>query len=322
MKRFGEISLAAAALALLVFLPTGSGAQEYPVKPIAMYCPYVAGATTDLTTRALASGAEKLLGVPVMVENKPGGNATVCASLLATKKPDGYTISVLPTGMITQMPFVYKVSYQPFNAFTQLMQYSRYIGGLCVLSDSPIKTIDEFIAYAKSHPGLSYGSSGMYSQQSLAVELFAQCKGLKVKHIPYKGGAEAITAFLGKHTDFTAGAGSHIPYVRQGTFRMLMVYNATKRDPNFPDIPILSELGCEDYPADGLMVAGPKGLPEPIRKKLSATFKQVADSSEFQKLLVQINLPYDYKSGEELDKEAPDKYEWFKAFYKKIGLIK
>jgi len=302
--------------------PPPAMGQDYPSKPITLYCAYVAGATTDLTTRALAAGAEKLLGVPIMVENKPGGNATVCASLLATKKPDGYTLAVIPTGMITQMPFVYKVSYSPFNSFTPIMKYSRYIGGLCVLSESPLKNINEFMAYAKSRPGLTYGSPGMYSQQHLAVDLFSQCKGLNLKHVPYKGGSEAITAFLGKHTDFIAGSGSHIPYVKQGAFRMLLVYNATQRDPSYPDIPILSEMGCEDYPADGLMVSGPKGLPDPIRKKLHEVFKQVAEGPEFQKLLVQINLPYDYKDGVEIDKESPAQYEWFKAFYKKIGLIK
>ncbi len=309
-------------LVLLISFPSPSSGQVYPNKPITLYCAYVAGATTDLTTRGLAAGAEKLLGVPIMVENKPGGNSTVCASLLASKRPDGYTLAVVPTGVIAQLPQLYKLSYSPFNAFTPILQYSRYIGGLCVLTESPIKNIDEFMAYAKSHPGLTYGSPGMYSQQHLAVDLFSQCKGLNLKHVPYKGGSEAITAFLGKHTDFIAGSGSHIPYVRQGAFRLLMVYNATKRDPSFPDIPILKELGCEDYPADGLMVAGPKGLPEPMVKKLKTVFKKVAESEEFQKLLVQINLPYDYKDGIDIDKEAPAQFEWFKAFYKKIGLIK
>jgi len=309
-------------LVYLISSPLSTWAQEYPNKAITLYCSYVAGATTDITARALAAGAEKLLGVPVMVENKPGGNSTVCASLLAAKKPDGYTLAVMASGVIDQMPLVYKVSYDPFNSFTPILQYSRWIGGVCVPSESPIKTIDEFITYAKSRPGLTYGSPGMYSQQHLAVHMFGECKGLQIKHIPYKGGAEAITAFLGKHTDFIAGSGSHIPYVKQGAFRLLLVYNATKRDPSYPDIPTLSELGCEDYPADGIMVAAPKGLPDPIRKKLHEVFKKVADSPEFQKVLVQINMPYDYKPGTELDKEARGKNEWFKAFYKKIGLLK
>jgi tripartite-type tricarboxylate transporter receptor subunit TctC len=320
LARFTAIGLILAVT--LISFPLSAWAQDYPNKPITLYCSYVAGATTDITARALAAGAEKLLGVPVMVENKPGGNSTVCASLLATKKPDGYTLAVMASGVVDQMPLVYKVSYDPFDSFTPLIQYSRWIGGVCVLSESPIKTIEEFIKYSKAHPGMTYGSPGMYSQQHLAVHLLGECKGLPIKHIPYKGGSEAITAFLGKHTDFIAGSGSHIPYVRQGAFRLLLVYNATKRDPNYPDIPILSELGCEDYPADGIMAAGPKGLPQPIVKKLKETFKKVADSPEFQKMLVQINMPYDYKDGTELEKEARVKHEWFKAFYKKIGVIK
>jgi tripartite-type tricarboxylate transporter receptor subunit TctC len=309
-------------LVCLISLSSPAIAQDYPTKPITLYCSYVAGATTDITARALATGVEKLLGVPVMVENKPGGNSTVCASLLAAKKPDGYTLAVMASGVIDQMPLLYKIPYDPFNSFTPILQYSRWIGGLCVLSESPIKTIQEFIDYSKAHPGMTYGSPGMYSQQHLAVHMFGECKGLQIKHVPYKGGAEAITAFLGKHTDFIAGSGSHIPYVRQGAFRLLMVYNATKRDPNFPDLPILSEMGCEDYPADGIMVAAPKGLPDPIRKKLHEVFKKFADGPEFQKVLEQINMPYDYQDGMQMEKEARVKYEWYKAFYKKMGLLK
>ncbi len=318
-------SMFIAVAAILVFsgsLLAMAWGQDYPTKPITLYCSYVAGATTDITARALASGAEKLLGVPVMVENKPGGNSTVCAALLAAKKPDGYTLAAMSAGVITNMPLLYKIPYDPFNSFTEILQYSCWIGGICVLSESPIKTIQQFIEYSKAHPGMTYGSPGMYSQQHLAVHMFGECKGLPIKHIPYKGGAEAITAFLGKHTDFIAGSGSHIPYVRQGVFRLLTVYNATKRDPNFPDVPMQSELGCEDYPADGIMVAAPKNLPNPIRKKLHDVFKKVADGPEFQKVLVQVNMPYDYKDGREMEKEAKVKYEWYKAFYKKMGLLK
>jgi len=323
MKTFGVMFFAGGlTLAYLFSFPLSTWAQDYPTRPVTLYCSYVAGATTDITARALASRAEKLLGVPVMVENKPGGNSTVCAALLAAKKPDGYTLAAMANGVVDQMPLLYKIPYDPFNSFTQIMQYSRWIGGVCVLSESPIKTIQEFITYAKAHPGMTYGSPGMYSQQHLAVHMFGECKGLQIKHVPYKGGAEAITAFLGKHTDFIAGSGSHIPYVKQGAFRMLVIYNATKRDPNFPAIPILSEIGCEDYPADGIMVAAPKGLPDPIRKKLHDVFKKVADAPEFQKVLEQVNMPYDYKDGVELEKEARVKYEWFKAFYKKMGLLK
>jgi tripartite-type tricarboxylate transporter receptor subunit TctC len=203
-----------------------------------------------------------------------------------------------------------------------IMQYSRYIGALCVLSDSPIKTVDQFVAYAKAHPGLSYGSSGMYTQQQLATELFAQCKGLTFKHVPFKGGAPANTALLGKHTDFVAGAGQHIQYVKQGKFRMLVLYNTDKRDPNYPDIPTLKELGCKDAPALGYILVGPKGLPADVYGKLSETFKKVSESPAFQKVLTNLNLPYDYKGREEMEKEMPVQSEFYETFLKKMGAVK
>jgi tripartite-type tricarboxylate transporter receptor subunit TctC len=305
--------------ALFLMPPIPALAEDYPTKPITVYCGYAAGATTDLTARGLAAGLEKLLGVAVVVENKAGGGATVAAGLVASKKPDGYTLGVVSTGVITVRPHIFKVSYDPFKDLTLIAQYSRYIGGLCVLSESPLKTIDDFIAYAKSHPGLSYGSSGAYTQQHMAVELFSQCKGLHLKHVPYKGGAPANTALLGKHTDFVAGSGQHMQYVRQGVFRMLMVYNTDKRDPDYPNIPALKELGCPDAPALGYIVVAPKGLPEPIRQKLMTAVKKVTDGEEFQKLLKHLDLPYDFKDGKSLAKDVVDEDRWYKEFLPKMG---
>jgi len=309
-------------LTLLLSSPHPAMGQGYPDKPITIYCGFQAGATTDLTARALASGAEKLLKVPVVVENKPGGGATVAPALLAGKKPDGYTLSVIPSGALVVRPHLLKLAYNPLKDFTYLVQYSRYIGGLCVHVDSPLKTIDKFVSCAKKHPGLSYGSSGTYSQQQLAVELLAKCKGLTFKHVPTKGGAEFNTLLLGKQTDFVAGSGSHIPFVKQGVFRMLLVYNTDVRDASYPDIPTLKELGCPDVPAGYYMVIGPRGMPGTISNKLIDTFRKVTESPDFQKMLANNNLPYDFKEQAQLEKEMPVHYEWFKNYFKETGAIK
>ncbi len=311
-------------ISLLSFflLPSPGLTQDFPTKPITVYCGYAAGASTDVTARALASEAEKILGVPVVVESKPGGGATVAAGLVASKKPDGYTLAVISTGALTVRPHLLKVSYDPLKDFTLITQYTLYIGGLCVLSESPIKTIDEFIAYAKTHPGLSYGSPGMYTQQHLATEIFRECKGLTFKHVPTKGGAEANTALLGKHTDFVAGAGQHISFLKQGNFRMLVLYNTDKRDPNFPNVPTLKEIGCNDAPALGYIVVGPKGMPPAVTKKLEDTFKKVTDSPAFQKVLTNFDLPYSYKGAAELEASILPEYEFFKTFLQKIGAKK
>lgn len=307
---------------LAASLPEPASGQAYPDKPITVYCSYAAGATTDLTTRALAEGVEKILGVPVVVENKTGGTSTVCAGLVASRKPDGYTLGVISTGALTLMPHMVKLSYNPLKDFTPIMQYSRFLGGLTVLSESPIKTVDDFIAHARANPGLSYGSPGMYSQQHLAVELFGQCKGLKLKHVPFKGGAESNTALLGKHLDFVAGSGQHVRFVKQGVFRVLMIYNSNKRDPNFPQIPTQTEIGCPDYAANAMMLAGPKGMPDAMVKKLEDAFRKVSESPSFHKLLDQFDLPYDYRGRTELEKEIPLQYDAAKDLLTKMGFRK
>jgi len=156
----------------------------------------------------------------------------------------------------------------------------------------------------------------------LATELFRECRGLTFKHVPTKGGAEANTALLGKHTDFVAGAGQHIAYLKQGLFRMLVVYNTDQRDPHFPNVPTLKEIGCPDAPALGYIVVGPKGIPEAISSKLGETFKKVVEGAAFQKVLANFDLPYDYKDRAQMEKEVPAEYEWFKTFLKKMGVKK
>ena len=321
IRKNSRLCLIACLALVFLFSAALASGQTYPDKPITIYCAYAAD-TTDLTTRSLAEGVEKVFGVPVVVENKPGGGSTVCAGLLATKKPDGYTLGVISTGALRLLPHLMKISYDPLKDFTLIMQYSRFLGGLCVLSESPIKTVDDFIAYAKAHPNLSYGSPGMYSQQNLAVELFAQCKGLTFKHVPYKSGAETSTALLGKHIDFAAGSGTHLRYVKQGVFRELLTYNSNQRSHYNPKLPTLEEIGCQDFPANAMILVGPKGLPEPIAKKLGETFKKVSESAAFQSKLTSLDLPYDYKGQAQLEREIPELYAAGKVLLTKMGAKK
>ncbi len=324
MKPFKCVKLMSAALGLqlAMFASAPAVADTYPDKPITLYIGYAAGATTDLTARAMAQGAEKLLGVAVVPENKAGGGATVAAGLLASKKPDGYTLAVVSTGVLSVRPQLLNLSYDPLRDFTVLMQYSHYVGSLVVRSDAPWKNIDEFIAYAKKNPGMAYASTGTHTQQQIAIEVLRQCKGLEFKHVPTKGGTESNTALLGGHVQFATGAGAHLPLVQQGAFRQLAIFHLDKRDPLFPDVPTLKEIGCPDNPALGYVILGPAGMPAAVTKKLQEVFKQVAQSAEFQQLLQKFNLPYDYKDQAQLAKDVPAEAEWYKNFFQKLGIKK
>lgn len=307
--------------ALAIFLPPAYG-QDYPNKPITIYAGFEAGGGTDITARGLAAGAEKLLGVPVVVENKPGGTGTVCATLLASKKPDGYTLGAISSATLATMPHLVSVSFDPLKDFTLLCYYSRNTGALTVLSESPFKTLDDFITHAKAHPGLTYTSAGLHSSQQLATEAFAKCKGLVFKHIPTKGGAEAYRQLLGKHCDFVSGSGSHLIYVKQGLFRQLLMYHLDKRDPDYPDVPFLKEIGCQDVPSARRAIVAPRGLPQPIIAKLIATFRKVAEGEEFQSLLKRVDIPYDYKEGIEFENDVKQEYYWYKDYFGKAGIKK
>jgi len=306
-------------LGMAVLLLASPAFPEYPDKPITIYCGYGPGASTDISSRSLASGLEKMWGVPVVVENKPGGGTTVCAGLVASKKPDGYTLGVISEGALTANPLLQKLAYDPLKDFTFLAQYATYFGSFVVRSDSPWKTLDEFIAHAKAHPGMSYTSTGMYTRQQISAELLAQCKGLIFRHVPTKGGTDASTMLMGGHADFSTGS-SQIVYVRQGVFRLLVQVNAEKRNPSFADVPTLREIGCPDVPPAGIDVIAPKGLSPAISQKLGEAIRKVTLEPSFQKVLISFDVPYDYLDQEGLEKKVSKEYEWFKGYLQKSGI--
>ena len=260
--------------------------------------------------------------MPVAIENKGGGGATVANGLLASKKPDGYTLLVSSVGSITMRPLLVKLAYNA-QSFRPLMQYTYYIGGLVVNADSPYKTVDDFVEYAKKNPGMTYSSSGPHTQQQIGVESFARCKGLVFKHVPTKGGSTANTALMGKHVDFVAGSGSHMPLVEQGQFRELVTFHVDERDPKRPDIPVMKDIGCPPTnPPSGMIVVAPAGLPNDIAATLEAALKQVAETTEFKQLLEKYNLPYAYEDGATVASKFPAEIQWYTQYFKDAGLLK
>jgi tripartite-type tricarboxylate transporter receptor subunit TctC len=298
--------------------------QDFPTKPITIYCGQEAGATTDITIRSLAELAKTPLGVPVVVENKPGGGATVAATLIASKKPDGYTLAAFSSAALDTRHLILKLSYDPFKDFTYILSYANYIYGICVRKDSPFKTLSDLLEHGRKNPDapLTYSSSGTGSSSQLAVEFLANQANVRFRHVPFKGGAPACTALIGGHVDFTAGAGIHVNYVKQEILRMLAVTGSGKRDPAFPDIPTLKDLGYKDVPPSHYLFLAPKGLPDPIFKKLEATFRQAAYSPEFRKVLTNLDLPFAFKDRLELEADFPVNYQFWRILLKEIGVKK
>jgi tripartite-type tricarboxylate transporter receptor subunit TctC len=287
---------------VFVFCATGvSQGQEFPTRPITIYCGFEPGATVDVTTRALANEAQKDLKVPIVVENHAGGSGAQMATV----------------------PLMVNVAFDPLKDFTFLSSFVVNVGGICVKSDSPFKTFQDLIDYARKNPGMAtYSSPGVGGTSHLAIEQLGRQAKVKFKHVPYKGGAPACTALLGGHVVFTGGAGVHKNYVKQGSFRMLAVIVSADRDPDFPEVPTVKELGYPDVPPADHVVYAPAGLPDSIAAKLEPVFLKAAQSPEFKKVAKNIGMPVVIKNRAQITAEFPVLFNFYANLIKEEGLEK
>jgi tripartite-type tricarboxylate transporter receptor subunit TctC len=308
-------------LILCIFTPITAYSQLSRGKFITIYCGHEPGSTPDITARVLADVIRRQQGITVIVENRPGGGATLAAAHTATRKSDGYSVAILSSTALAVRPQILNVAYDPFKDFTYILAYSIFPAGICVKNDSPFKSIQELLEQARMKPGvITYSSTGIGSASQMAVEYLAKQAKVSFFHVGYKGGPSASTALLGGHVDFNAGAGIHLNYTKQGLFRTLAVTAAEGRHPQFPDVPILQEFGYTDVPPARYLLIAPKGLSGPVFKNLEDTFRQAAYSPEFQKVLSNQYLPFTFKDRRQLEAEFPTHYQFWGVLLKEFGV--
>lgn len=292
----------------------------YPEKQIQLLIPYGGGGTTDVTARKLANLAQEDFPKPIVVVNKPGGGGVLMHELLAQAKPDGYTLGVVPTGVLTRTPFLRKVRYDSTKDFTYIMLFALWQYGLVVQADSPWKTLAEFLDYAKKNPGkVTYSTAGTGSAQYLAMEYLAQKEGIKWTHIPFKGGIKAVTALLGGHVTACAQAVEWKPYVESGQLRLLAVLGA-ERIPAFPEVKTLRELGYDYAVISGPGIAGPAGMDPKVVEFIEKAFTKACKNPEFQEMLNKLEmLPY-YLDGKKFSEYIMSEIPKKKKLVESLGL--
>ncbi|MCF8043798.1 MAG: tripartite tricarboxylate transporter substrate binding protein [Desulfarculaceae bacterium] len=303
--------IVAGSLLLLSLAFAAPAFAGYPEKPVTLMIPYGGGGTTDVCARLLANLAQKDFAKPIVIANKPGGGGVLMHELLAQAKPDGYTLGVVATGVLTRTPFLRKVRYDPEKDFTYILLFALWQYGLVVQADSPWQTLDEFLDYAKANPGkVTYSTAGTGSAQYLAMEYLAQQKGIQWTHIPFKGGISAVTALLGGHVTACAQAMEWKPYVETGKLRLLAVLGG-QRIPAFPKVPTLKELGYDYEVVSGPGLAGPAGLPPEVVSYVTKAFTKASHQKEFLDLLNKLEMvPYSLDGaqfGQYVTKEIPKK---------------
>jgi len=297
-------------------------ALDYPAKPVTLIIPYPAGGSTDVTGRVLAPVVKRHLGQPVIVENKGGGGGTVGPNLVISKPPDGYTIGIMASTTVTISWHMGKMNFNPIEDVKHIMRYSGYLYGFVVRADAPWKTFNDYVKYAKENPGkVTYGTPGMGTGPHLAMEMIAFATGIRLTHIPYKGGAECNSALLGGHVDSVSDSTSWAPLVDAGKFRLLTIYTAS-RSARYADVPTLKELGIDIVFPSPLEFMGPKALPQPIVQKLHDAIKKSLDDPEYQAALKKYDMQTTYLNSEDCEKAVRAESEKLKEIVQKLGMYK
>jgi tripartite-type tricarboxylate transporter receptor subunit TctC len=295
-RRMTATIAAALAVGLAGLLAQQPARASYPERPITLVVPFPAGSGTDAVGRIFAAELARLLNGQVVVENKPGGNATIAASYVARAKPDGYTLFVTTNTSHSAAPYLMKnLPYDPVKDFTPIARGGNLPFILVVNPKLPVKSVQELVAYAKAHPGkLTYASGN--STGIVAGATLARRAGIDIVHIPYKGTPQAITDVVGGQVDmmFTAVA-SGLPFVQSGKMRALAVSTAA-RSSVVPDIPSMEDAGIRDFDINSWNgYFGPAGMPADVVKTLNAAINKIVVDPHVRKQLAV--LGFDAFSG-------------------------
>ncbi|WP_255469245.1 tripartite tricarboxylate transporter substrate binding protein [Achromobacter sp. UMC46] len=277
-------SLLAAVVASAVSL---SSAAAYPDRPVILVNPYAAGGPADVVARSLARALEKRLGQPVVVENKPGGGASIGTGFVARAKPDGYTLLLGTSAGHVVTPLMQKTVYDGVNGFAFCSVVAEQPIMLVVNPARGIRTVSELIARANAEPGkLSYGSAGVGGATHLGAELFQHAAHVQFNHIPYAGASPAINDVVGGQTDLAMlNLSASLPFIRQGRL-LALAYASDKRSPLLPDVPTLAEAGVQGADAaTWYSLAAPAGTPAAIVRTLSDTVRAVNEDPDYRRVM-------------------------------------
>src|SRR5581483_7747050 len=269
MRRIQRVAIGAVLLAIAA---GPAPAQDYPTRPVKIVVPFPAGGGTDALTRVVAKGMEQRLHQPFIIENRGGAGTTLGAAAVSRAEPDGYTIMVGTASTFAVAPGLYKkLAYDPTKDFSPVMLFATVPFVLVVNPSLGVNSVKELIALAKSKPGeLAFASAGIGSVHHIYAELLMHMTGIKMRHVPYRGGGVALNDLVAGHIRiYFADAGPAAPLIRSGQIKALGVTTAVRAS-HLPDVPTLDEAGVTGFEANTWqMMVGPPHMPQPIVLKLN-----------------------------------------------------
>ena len=278
--------------ALLALLVAATASAAYPDKPITLIVPWAPGGSTDILARAVADKLTQSLGQPVVVENKAGASGNIGSEFVASARPDGYTLlfgsmstHAINPAMDSKMPF------DGVESFTPIAMLAFVTNTMVVNPSLPVSNVKEFVAYCKAHPGaVTYASAGPGSTNHLSAALMEKTAGIRMLHVPYKGGAPAVLSVVSGETQvlFTAGTQS-LPHVKAGKLKLLAV-TENHRSALLPDTPTVGETIPGYEMAVWYGAFGPKGMPPELTQRLNTEINRAMMLPDVKKRMESIGV--------------------------------
>jgi tripartite-type tricarboxylate transporter receptor subunit TctC len=310
------------AVAALFACASLAAAQDYPSKPILFLMPLQAGSAVDVMVRIVAERMGANLGRQILVENQPGAAGMIGAERVKRAAPDGYTIGVLNDSILTMIPNVRPVPYDPVKDFVPVGVVAGITWVLVANNDLPVKTVGELVTYAKSRPGkLDYSSGGVGSPQHVAMEAFKAATGTYFVHIPYRGATAAAVDVISNQVQVHFSAVSIVqPYITSGRVRALGVPSA-KRSPLMPNVPTMAEAGLKGFEwQTWASLVAPVGTPKPIVDRLNAELVKAINTPEVRDKLIAQGLDPIGSSPETVTKWTQDGLKRMKTIVDRAGI--
>ena len=313
-------------LAAALSMVAGAGAQTYPAHPIRLISPNPAGGANDTIGRIVVNKLSEVLGVQLVIDNRGGGGGVIGGEIAAHATPDGYTLLAGSVSTHSFAPLIHaKLGYDPVKDFAPISLYAIAQNLLVVHPSVPAANVRELIALAKARPGtLNYASGGSGSTSHFAVALFVSVADIMkdTVHIPYKGGAPAITATLGRETHFYFGpmAGGSVAHVKAGRLKALAVGGA-KRSPVLPDVPTVAESALPAYKAAGWFgLFAPAKTPRTIVAQLNQAVVKAASAPDVVQKFVDLAVDPVSNTPEEFGRFVREQLEYHRAAVEKLGI--
>ena len=310
-------------LALFGGLISPAKGQDFPARPITLVVPYVAGGGADIIGRMVAESLRPMVGQPVTVINRPGGQGTIGTAEVLKSAPDGYNLVLSAVATLTVQPHRQDLPYNTPDDYDPIIKAANLPMVLAVLSSAPWKTAKDVLDHARSNPGrLRVGTPGNGSIGHLIVASVNNKAGVRLGHVPFGGGAESIPSMLGGHIEAVVAHPSELlPHVQAKTVKVLATFEE-KRNALFPDAPTFRELGHDIVMGVYYPIVAPKGLPPDVRAKLFKAAKAAMETAAFSGQAKDRGYNLDIKEPEAFRREMWADYRANEVLVKQLGMAK